>query len=218
MIPDSVAQFRAEYRHDKIGRYYSGPAHFLFTTVGCLVIIGACVSAIHSPRLLEWTTVPLTYLFANFVEYSGHRRFMHRPRRLVRAVYQRHTIEHHHFFTHEAMPCESTRDYKMVLFPPLLLVFFFGLFALPVGALLSLLATPNVARLFVATAIGYFLHYEWLHFVYHLDPTSAVARLPMVGALRRNHERHHELALMGRYNFNLTLPIFDVLLGTRAPR
>src|SRR5207244_1451934 len=112
-------------------------------------------------------------------------------------------LEHHHFFTHEAMSYETARDVKMVLFPPILIVFFFGVFALPVGALLWLVATPNVGRLFVATAVGYYLAYEWLHFSYHLAPDTFVGRLAIVRALRRHHARHHDPSLMGRYNFNL---------------
>ena len=32
--------------------------------------------------------------------------------------------------------------------------------------------------------------------------------------LRRHHTRHHDLALMGRWNFNITFPIADWLFGT----
>ena len=37
---------------------------------------------------------------------------------------------------------------------------------------LILLFSANVGWLFVATGVGYFLAYEWLHFCYHLDPGS----------------------------------------------
>ncbi len=213
MIPESVADFRARYRREQIGPRYSGVAHFLFTTLFSFAAIGWAVYTVHSPTIFEWATVPLTFLFANFAEYFGHKRYMHRPRPPFDAVYKRHTVEHHHFFTHEAMAYESPRDFKMVLFPPVLIVFFFGLFALPVGALLWLVATPNVARLFVATAVGYYLTYEWLHFSYHL-PETVLARVPLLGFLRRHHTAHHDLALMGKWNFNLTLPLCDLLFGT----
>jgi hypothetical protein len=217
MIPESVAESRVRYRRERIGPHYSGVAHFLFTSGACLAIIVWAATGLKRPSVLEWLTVPLTFLFANFVEYWGHRRQMHHPRWPFEFVYQRHTVQHHHFFTHEAMSYESARDLKMVLFPPVLLFFFFGLVALPVGALLWLLSTGNVARLFVATAIGYYLTYEWLHFTYHLDPKTLVGRLGPVRALRRHHARHHDLALMSRYNFNITFPICDWLFGTSAP-
>jgi len=214
VIPPSVAEFRARYRAEKIGPRYSGVAHFLFTTFASLGAIGFAAWGVRSPSALEWLTVPLTFLFANFAEYSGHKRQMHRPRPPFEAIYRRHTVEHHHYFTHEAMAYESPRDFKMVLFPPILIIFFFGLFAVPTGALLWLVATPNVARLFVVTAVGYYLMYEWLHFSYHLAPDGVVGRLWILRALRRHHTTHHDLALMGKWNFNLTVPICDLLFGT----
>jgi sterol desaturase/sphingolipid hydroxylase (fatty acid hydroxylase superfamily) len=93
-------------------------------------------------------------------------------------------------------------------------VFFFGLFAVPVGALLYVLVSPNVGYLFVATAILYYLNYELFHFSYHVDPQSRLGRLPLIRRLRRNHVQHHDKALMTRYNFNITYPICDRLFGT----
>ena len=63
------------------------------------------------------------------------------------------------------------RDFKMVLFPPVMLLFFLGAIATPIALLLLLfaMATPNVAWLYVAVAMSYFLTYEWLHFSYHLE-------------------------------------------------
>jgi len=213
-IPASVAEFRARYRREKIGAHYSGAAHFLFTTFASLAAIAFAAWGVHRPSALEWLTVPLTFLFANWGEYTRHRREMHRPVRGFGLIYKRHTLEHHHFFTHQAMSYEGARDFKMVLFPPILIVFFFGLFAVPVGALLWLVATPNVARLFVATVVAYYLTYEWLHFAYHLSPDTFVGRLAIVRVLRRHHMTHHDLALMGKHNFNITFPICDWLYGT----
>jgi sterol desaturase/sphingolipid hydroxylase (fatty acid hydroxylase superfamily) len=95
-----------------------------------------------------------------------------------------------------------------------LLLFFNGCFALPVGALLYFLVSPNVSFLFVLTAILYFLNYELLHFAYHMDPQSWVGRLPFIGRLRTHHTYHHDRRLMIRYNFNITYPICDYLFGT----
>jgi len=50
--------------------------------------------------------------------------------------------------------------------------------------------------------------------VYHLPTRYAVARWPLVGRLRRLHQDHHDPRLMARYNFNITCPIGDRLLGT----
>jgi hypothetical protein len=210
----AVETFRANYRSDHIGPHYYGWIHFAFTSTASLATIGFAIAHVHAVRPVEWLTVPLTFLFANFAEYKGHRGPMHRPSPKLDILFQRHTREHHHFFTHEAMTYDTSRDFKMVLFPPEMLLFFLGVIATPVACLLFWLASPNVGWLYVAVAMSYFLTYEWLHFAYHLHPDSLVGRLPLLAALRRHHTKHHDLALMGRYNFNITFPICDWLYGT----
>jgi hypothetical protein len=214
MIPASVAEFRARYRSWEIGQRYSGWAHFAFTSIVSLAIVAWSASGVRGATWGEWLTVPLTFLFANAAEYFGHKGPMHRPRRGLSVIYKRHTLQHHHFFTNEAMSYEASRDFKMVLFPPYLVLFFFGLFAVPVGAVLWTVASANVARFYVATAVGYFLTYEWLHFAYHLDENTFVGRLGLVRRLRHHHQTHHDLALMGKWNFNITFPICDWIFGT----
>ena len=93
--------------------------------------------------------------------------------------------------------------------------FFLAAFALPVALLLAMLATPNVAWLFAATSLGYFLNYEFLHLAYHLPPAHRLARSKLIGRLKRLHEAHHDPQLMTRYNFNITYPLGDWLFGTR---
>jgi hypothetical protein len=212
--PAAVQTFRDDYRAKNIGPHYYGWVHFAFTSTASLAVIAFAISHVRSVRPAEWLVVPFTFLFANFAEFKGHRGPMHRPTKPLEILFQRHTREHHHYFTHEAMTYDSARDFKMVLFPPEMLFFFLGVLATPMAALLFVFVSPNVGWLYVAVAIGYFLTYEWLHFAYHLHPDSPVGKLPFMAALRRHHTRHHDLALMGKYNFNITFPICDWLYGT----
>lgn len=207
------ATYRAEFRQT-IGPRYVGWAHFAFTTLACLGVIGFASSRVHQPSWLELLVVPAGFLIANLAEYLGHKGPMHHPRRGLRLIHTRHTVQHHHFFTRQAMACESPRDFKIMLFPPALLLFFFGGIAAPLGLLFFLVISPNAGWLFAATGVGYYLTYEWLHFAYHLPESSFVGRLRVVRVLRAHHAAHHDLALMGRYNFNITFPIFDAVFGT----
>ena len=186
-------------------------------TTCSISLLGALVSALmlENIRAIEWLTVPLTFLYANLAEYLGHRGPMHHRTRLLSKVFERHTVEHHSFFTDEAATFESTQDYKAVLFPPILLVFFISCFAVPVGAILYFLVSPNVCFLFVLTAVLYFLNYELLHFAYHSTADSRIGRLPYISRLREHHIRHHDRRLMTQCNFNITYPICDYLFGTR---
>ena len=221
MVPEDVRRFREEYRAREIGRHYIGWLHFAFTTCGCLAVIGLAASRLSNVVWHQWLTIPLTFVVANGVEYAGHKGPMHHPVTGLGLIFRRHTLQHHHFYTHDAMAAESARDFKMTLFPPVLLLFFLGAIAVPIGAAIFVLVSENSGWLFVATAMAYFLTYEWLHFSYHLPPDSFVGRRWIVRVLRRHHTAHHDKALMSRWNFNITFPVFDRLLGTthsRSPR
>lgn len=214
-IPEQVQRFRDAYRAEQLGPRYSGWAHFAFTSAGSLAVIAASLALIHDLAPLELLTVPATFLFANLVEYLGHRGPMHNRRRGLGLLYQRHTRQHHRYYTREAMRCDTARDFQMILFPPVMLLFFLGGVALPFGMLLYWLASTNVALLFTATAMAYFLTYEWLHLGYHAGPGSWIGRLPFMARLRQHHAAHHDPRLMGTHNFNITFPICDSLFGTR---
>ncbi len=214
MIPDSVRQARTDFRARRITPRYSGPMHLATTVTLSVVVAVASAAMLEAVTPLEWLTVPLTFLYANLSEYLGHRGPMHHKTRLLGSVFRRHTIEHHSFFTDEATSFESKQDYRAVLFPPILLVFFIAAFALPVGALLYAFLSPNVGYLFVLTAVLYFLNYELLHFAYHTAPDSWIGRLSLIRTLRQHHVAHHNKQLMTHYNFNITNPICDYLFGT----
>ena len=215
MIPESVARAREDFRRRRISPRYSGPLHLATTISISAAIATVSIMLLDNVQPLEWLTIPLSFLYANLSEYIGHRGPMHHKTRFLAGIFQRHTVEHHSFFTHEAATFESTRDYRAVLFPPILLIFFFGAFAAPLGGILYFVLSPNVCYLFVLTAILYFLNYELLHFAYHCEPRSWIGRLPLVRSLRQHHVAHHDKRLMTKYNFNITYPIGDLLFGTR---
>ena len=54
---------------------------------------------------LEWLTVPVAFLFTNIFEWAVHKFIMHRPVNIkgLRAIYERHTLNHHQFFSDEEM-------------------------------------------------------------------------------------------------------------------
>ncbi len=214
----STSEFRQAFRQEVIPSWYRGWVHFGFTSLSCLLIVGFCLSRLEEVSLLEWMTVPVTFLYANLAEYLGHRFPMHHRFRGLGILHRRHVGQHHRFFVPATMAFDSPRDFKAVLFPSIMIVFFFGVFGLPVGLLLSWLVSANTGYLYVATAIAYFLNYEWLHFAYHCPDQSWIRRIPGVDMLRRLHLDHHDPELMQKYNFNITYPICDRLFGTRFRR
>ena len=214
-IPADVSAFRAKHRARHIGPRYRGWLHFGTTTAGALAAITFAITMVRAPTPAELLAIPISFVIANVGEYLGHRGPMHHRRRGLALIFERHTLQHHHFYTHDAMAAESPRDFQMVLFPPLMLVFFLGGLATPLGLLVAFLGTANLGWLFAATAIAYFVTYEWLHWSYHQAEDGWLGRRWFVRVLRRHHTIHHDPARMTRANFNITFPIADVLFGTR---
>ena len=116
-------KFRAEYRAKSIGPRYSGWLHFAFTTLGSLAVIAFAISRVRQPSWQELLVLPIGFLVSNAAEYFGHRGPMHRLQQYLGVIFRRHSVEHHHFFTNDRMSYESSRDFKMVLFPSVLVLF-----------------------------------------------------------------------------------------------
>jgi sterol desaturase/sphingolipid hydroxylase (fatty acid hydroxylase superfamily) len=88
----------------------------------------------------------------------------------------------------------------------------------PIAFALALLLTHNCGWIALATSGVYVVTYELTHLAYHMPEDSWVGRLPLVAVLREHHRRHHHPALMQKWNFNVTVPLFDWIHGTLAPR
>jgi hypothetical protein len=140
---------------------------------------------------------------------------MHRPVNIkgLRAIYERHTLNHHQFFTDEEMRFRDPKDWRVTVFPPYALVVFI-LLSIPLAVVLGLVATPNVGWLFMCVITGMYLIYEFMHLCCHVDENWFVRHCPFVNTLRRHHTAHHNARLMMEVNMNLTFPIADWLFGT----
>lgn len=208
------ATYRTEFRAEHIPSWYVGHVHLALTVGLSLGLIVWSVMQLQAVTWLEWLTVPLTFVYANLSEYLGHRYVMHVPRRGLRSIYVRHSKQHHRFFTDRHMPFEHHQDYKVTLFPLVLVVFFFGVFGAPVWFVLQWLFSDNVAWLFVLVAVAYFLNYELFHFAFHCRADSWVMKIPGIKKVMALHQQHHRPELMAKHNFNITYPLGDWLFGT----
>lgn len=145
-------------------------------------------------------------------EYASHRWSMHVDA-FPRAVHHRHVVEHHGFFTDEAMACTDREDLRWVLFPPWALPLLLATVA-PTAALLAWAGSPRLAWLFLLEVVVYDGVYEVVHALAHLPADHPWAGRPIVRRATLHHRVHHDPALMDRWNFNFVLPLGDALFRT----
>lgn len=217
MTPDAMEAFRAEYRAN-INKRYNGWRHMGFVALVGFGVIAYSINQLHQPSLLEACIFPATMLLINFAEYYAHRWLGHRKTRIGKLFYSRHTGDHHSFFLSSHMAYQSTRDWRVVLFPALLIIVFLLGLITPISYLLGTFFSMNAAYLFTAGALSGYVFYEIMHFSYHVPPGSKTEAFfllfPGWKQLRHTHVLHHKREIMANRNFNITLPVFDILLGT----
>jgi hypothetical protein len=193
--------------------WYNPWGHLAFPSVVGLGLIAASLALLDGTTWREWLTVPVVLVLVNLNEWFIHRNILHQRTWPLEVLFWRHTPEHHVIFVRDDMAMRATREFRLVLIP------FYGILAiflttLPITLGLWLLVSHNVALLWVASTMGYVVAYEWLHLAYHLPESNPIARSGAIRFLRRHHAAHHTPELMQRWNFNVTVPLADWLLGT----
>ncbi len=207
---------REDLRRDllsRIPRSYSPWLHLAFPAAVGIAIAAFALSRIDGLRAWHLAFVPLFFVVGNAVEWHAHKGLLHRRTWPLEILYVRHTPQHHAIYVSEDMYIRDRRELKFVLLPA------HGVIALvvitsPITIALALFGQMNLAALWVTTVVLYILTYEWLHLAYHLPADGPVGRLRVTKWLRRHHQRHHSPQLMQRWNFNVTLPLWDHVRGT----
>jgi hypothetical protein len=203
----------------EIPRWYRPFVHLAATTgVGLVVLAASIVELARDP--VRWTdllVIPGVILFASFFEWLVHKDVLHKRRRPIEVLYDRHTPMHHMIYVESDMAIRRVDELRLVLIPAA------GVLGIVLAAALPALAvarlwSASAGWLFLLTASLFMVGYEVLHLCYHAPTDGSIGRLPLMAKLRAHHARHHDPRLMQRYNFNVTLPIFDWIMGTTAPR
>lgn len=207
-------RFRKEFRA-ATPVWYRGETHLAFTLLVAGGTLAWCWMHIAHARWWEWLLMLPIALLGNWVEWAAHRYIMHRPVRGLRMIYKRHCTVHHQFFTHHDLTYHGQRDWRALLFPPFAPVGFV-LAAVPPAVVVGALISANAAYIVVLTMAAYYLLYEGLHTLSHLEDSDHpwLKHVPLVNTVRRMHYMHHVLGFMQTRNFNLTFPICDALFGT----
>jgi len=213
MMTGRQRRFREQYV-SHISPWYHGLLHVAVTYGVGIAAIAWCVSRMEGARW-EWLLLVPVALAGNFVEWGMHQHVMHRlvDAFAIRAIYDRHTRQHHQYFTDNDVTIHSTREFRIVFFPWRLLVTLGAAGGL-LGWLMSLAWNANAGYVVFITLMGHYLVYETLHFFCHIPEQPWLRHTPFVNTIRRHHKAHHNMGVMMHVNMNLTFPIADWALGT----
>lgn len=196
-----------------IPKNYSPLKHFLVPAlIGWSLIILSFLN-LSSVFWLSWLTIPLTIFILFGFEWVVHKHILHQRRWGLSELFIKHEQMHHCLYHQHRMALSNYRELYLILMPVYAILLVFGLLVPPFMLLFWLWST-NVAWLMLGTAMAYFLAYEWLHCCYHLPANHWLGRNRLIVYLRKLHASHHHPAHMKHWNFNVTVPVFDRLLGT----
>ena len=169
------------------------------------------VLALRNMHAWDFAWWPPVLLFANYIEWYYHKNVMHHRAPGLGFAVVAHVGEHHALFTPGRMAIRSVKELHAVLLAPASQLIAYAIAIVP-GALLWLVR-PGLGWAWISAASVYLVTFELLHALYHLPPRY----LPLGATfrwLRTTHELHHDPASMQRHNFNVTVPLWDLLLGT----
>ncbi len=196
--------------------WYNPWAHLAFPSlVGIGMIVGS-LALLRNPGWPEVGFAVFIWLLSNATEWRIHKHILHRRSWPLQVLFDRHTPEHHAIYLRDDMAMRSTREFRLVLIPSYGIIAIF-VTTFPVPLALWLAGLPNFALIYVATSMAYVVSYEWLHLSYHLPADSRIGRLGLIRVLRRHHARHNTPELMQKWNFNVTVPLWDWVMRTTYP-
>jgi hypothetical protein len=213
MMSDRQRRFREKYVSE-ISPMYNGLVHIGVIYAAGLAAVWYCLSQLQDARW-EWLVAIPVFIAGNFVEWAMHKYVMHRRVDVfaLRAIYERHTRQHHQYFTDNEATIDTVKEFRIVFFPWRVLAVL-GVGGLGFGFIAAKLINPNAGYILFMTMVGQYLIYEAFHYCCHVKDNAFVRNMPFVNTIRRHHTAHHNQGIMMHYNMNLTFPIADWFMGT----
>jgi hypothetical protein len=213
MMTERQRRFREQYVA-QISPWYHGLVHIGIMYSAGIGAIWWCVSQLKDARW-EWLVMIPVAFAGNFVEWGMHKYVMHRLRDVfaLRAIYDRHTRQHHQYFTDNDVTIHTTKEFRIVFFPWRVLM----VLAVAGGGIalaISQVVNANAGYITFITMIGHYMVYETFHFCCHVPENWFVRNAPFINTIRRHHTAHHNMGIMMHLNMNLTFPVADCLMGT----
>lgn len=206
-------KFRDSYIND-VSPFYNGLLHIGVMYVAGISAIYYCATQLDNPTWAWLTIIPVA-IAGNFVEWAMHKYVMHRLIDVfaLRAIYDRHTRQHHQYFTDTDYTIDTVKEHRIVFFPWRVLIVL-GVAGTILGYIAAKIFNPNVGYILYMTMVGHYLIYETFHYCCHVKENWFVRNMPFINTIRRHHAAHHNLGIMMHKNMNLTFPLADWIMGT----
>lgn len=213
MMTERQRKFREQYKA-RISPFYNGWLHIAVMYGVGLTALWLCWGQL-SGVTWEWAIAIPVFLVGNLIEWAMHTYVMHRRIDVfaLRAIYERHTREHHQYFTDNDPTIDTVREFRIVFFPWRVLAVL-GVSGAALGSLTGWLLNPNAGYVVFMTMVAMYLNYETFHFCCHVKENAFVRHMPLVNTIRRHHAAHHNQGIMMKFNMNLSYPIADWLMNT----
>lgn len=213
MMSDRQRRFREQYKSN-ISPLYNGLLHIGVMYAVGLGAIWYCLNQLQGATW-EWLILIPVFIAGNFVEWAMHMYVMHRRIDVfaLRAIYERHTREHHQYFTDNDITIDTAREFRIVFFPWRVLMVL-GVGGIGLGLLATLIFNANAGYIVFMTMVGQYVIYETFHYCCHVHENAFVRNMPFINTIRRHHTAHHNQGIMMHYNMNLSFPIADWFMGT----
>jgi len=161
-----------------------------------------------------WSAIGLVAgtVFGSFFEWTLHRYFMHRPSLGWRYPFEKHALIHHHIFRADhSYHLHHDKDKRTI---PMAWWNGPAIVATGTSPFLIIAALSHQWGVLCGAAVAftiYFTAYEYLHWCMHLPRQRHVERSGIFFRLNGHHLLHHRYM---HKNFNVVLPLADLLLGT----
>lgn len=169
---------------------------------------------IEIPMFVSWAVVGLlcAVVYCSFFEWTLHRYLMHRPFGKFRYPYEAHALIHHRVFrADETYHLIDKKDAKTIP-----MAWWNGPALVAIGSIPFVLLAWGLGEwgLLIGAAVAsaaYYGAYEYMHWCMHLPKKRTVERSGIFFRLNGHHLLHHRYMAK---NFNVVLPLADLVLGT----
>ncbi|MDQ5950176.1 MAG: hypothetical protein QG585_118 [Patescibacteria group bacterium] len=153
-------------------------------------------------------------LYTSYFEWVLHKRVMHKPLWGFRYPFKAHAQVHHKLYKADETYHLGDRDWsiaKTITMARWNIFVLLPIAGLPWYILAWILRDPWLAAIPTIVIALYYVTYEYLHWCMHLPKKRRLEKSWAFKALDKHHRLHH---LCMNKNFNVVLPLADLMLGT----